>query len=49
MMEKILGTFIKRCCLVYFDDILIFEESIEKLLGNLEEVLERVFSECRSI
>jgi Reverse transcriptase (RNA-dependent DNA polymerase)/RNase H-like domain found in reverse transcriptase len=48
-MEKILGTLINRSCLVYVDDILIFEESIEKLLNNLAAVLERISSEGGSI
>jgi Reverse transcriptase (RNA-dependent DNA polymerase) len=48
-MEKIHGTLINRCCLVYDDDILIFGESIKKLLKNLDAVLERISSEGGSI
>jgi Reverse transcriptase (RNA-dependent DNA polymerase) len=48
-MEKILGTLINRRCLVYVDDILIYGESFEKLLSNLEAVLERISSEGGSI
>jgi hypothetical protein len=44
-MEKILGTLINRCCLVNVDNILIFGESIQVLLSNLDTVLERISSE----
>jgi hypothetical protein len=48
-MEKILGTLIYRCCVVNVKDILIFGESIEILLSNLDAGLERISSDSWSI
>jgi Reverse transcriptase (RNA-dependent DNA polymerase) len=49
MIKKILGTLVNRCCLVYVDNILIFGESIEILLGCFHAVVERISSESGSI
>jgi RNase H-like domain found in reverse transcriptase/Reverse transcriptase (RNA-dependent DNA polymerase)/Integrase zinc binding domain/Integrase core domain len=48
-MEKILGGLINRSCLVYVDDILIFAETFDKFLINLDEVIGRISIEGGSI
>jgi Reverse transcriptase (RNA-dependent DNA polymerase) len=48
-MENILGGLINKSCLVYVDDILIFAETFDKLLTNLDDVIGRISSEGGSI
>jgi hypothetical protein len=48
-MERILGGLIKQKCLVYVDDILIFAETFDKLLINLDDVIGRTSSDGGSI
>jgi Reverse transcriptase (RNA-dependent DNA polymerase) len=48
-MEKILGRLINKSCLVYVDDILIFTETFDKLLINLEDVIGRISGKGGSI
>jgi Reverse transcriptase (RNA-dependent DNA polymerase) len=48
-MEKILRGLINKICLVYVDDILIFAETFDKLLANLDDVIGRISSEGGSI
>jgi Reverse transcriptase (RNA-dependent DNA polymerase) len=48
-IEKILSGLINRCCLVYIDDIIIFGDSIEVMIANLDAVLGRISREGGSI
>jgi Reverse transcriptase (RNA-dependent DNA polymerase) len=48
-MEKILSGLINRCCSVYIDDILIFGDSIEVMIANLDAVLGIISHEGGSI
>jgi Reverse transcriptase (RNA-dependent DNA polymerase) len=48
-MERLLSQLINRCCLVYVDDILIFGNSIEVMIDNLDAVLRRKSNKGGSI
>jgi hypothetical protein len=48
-MGKILSRLINRCCLVYVIDVLIFGESIEIMIANLDAVLRRISNEGGTI
>jgi Reverse transcriptase (RNA-dependent DNA polymerase) len=48
-IEKIISGLINRCCLVHVDDILIFGNSIEVMIANLDAVFGRISHEGGSI
>jgi len=42
VMEQVLREFISKICLVYFNDIIIFGKTFEKMIQNLEKILLRL-------
>jgi len=38
-MEQVLREFISKICLVYLDDIIIFDKTFEEMIQNLKRIL----------